>query len=707
MSKSEQKGLLVGGQQKITVEHWQRLACIYVRQSSPKQVLHNLGSQYNQYGLADRAEALGWKRERIRIIDADQGISGDGRQERDGFQELVTAVSLNQVGIIFSYEVARLARNNQEWYHLLDLAAVFGTLIADIDGIYDPRLYNDRLLLGLKGTLSEAELHLIQQRLNDGRLRKVERGEYRQRLPTGLVRLPDGSVVKDPDAQVRHTIELVLVKFEELGSGGQVLRYLHRENILLPRCQTSGTDQGQVVWKVATYDKIYDIIKNPAYAGTFAYGRRPHVDKQRQASQSEAKRLRFSSPEDWIQMQQDVYPAYISWEQYLRNQERLKQNATLWNERTQPAQGAAQRGKALLQGLTICGCCGYRMQVKYPSGAAPRYVCLTLHTRFKEPRCASLHAPSIDQVVVQAFFEAIQPAQLDALTAVLAEQEAERERLSQQWNERLKRVEYEVHLARRQYDAVDPDNRLVAAELERRWEEKLHQFQTSQEAYAHFEQTIPPTTLGSELREQLQHISETLPDLWHGDQLSNVHKKQLLRTLIDKVIVKREKPETVSVKIVWVCGYYSTFEVYPPIGRLADDTRYEEMLEQIRTLWQQDLDDKEIAQRLTAAGFKSARTDQVLASAVRRERLVRGWYSSFYLSYNAPKAGQYLTVGGIADQLGVKKHWVYHQLATQKIDPGLYIRHIKSRIYLFLDTPETIEQIRSLLPPGLQMGGEQ
>lgn len=705
MSRREQQVLLVGSQQKITHEHWQRLACIYVRQSSPKQVLHNLGSQYNQYGLADRAADLGWKRERIWIIDADQGVSGDGRAERDGFEELVTAVSLNQVGIIFGYEVARLARNNREWYHLLDLAAVFGTLIADIDGIYDPRLYNDRLLLGLKGTLSEAELHSIQQRLNDGRLRKVERSEYRQRLPTGLVRLPDGTVVKDPDDQVRHTIELVLVKFEELGSGGQVLRYLNQENILLPRCQTSGADQGQVVWKVATYDTVYDIIKNPAYAGTFVYGRRPHADKHRQARQSEAKRLRFGAPEDWLHRQPDVYPAYISWEQYLRNQERLKQNATLWNERTQPSQGAAQRGSALLQGLSVCGCCGYRMQVKYPS-SAPRYVCLSLHTRFKQARCASLHAPSIDQVVVQAFFEAIQPAQLDALAAVLTEQAAERERLSRQWHERLKRVEYEVHLARRQYDAVDPDNRLVAAELERRWEEKLTQLQLTQEAYAHFERTTPTTTVGADLRAQLQHISETLPGLWHTGQLSNAHKKELLRTLIDQVIVKRENPETVSVKIVWVSGHYSTFVVYPPMGRLVDDSRYEEMVEQIRSLWQQDVDDKEIARRLTAAGFKSARTDQVLASTVQRERLSRGWYGSFYLSYQASKVGQYLTVGGVADRLGVPKQWVYHHLANQTIDPRFYIRHIKSRIYLFVDTPEAITQIRSLLSPGLQLRGE-
>ena len=274
MSNPEYQLPSLGKQHKITEYHLQRLAYVYVRQSSPQQVLHNRESQINQYQLVQRAEKLGWKQKRIRVIDADQGISARESESRNGFKELVAEVSLGHVGIIFGYEVSRLARNNGDWYHLLDLAAVFGTLIADNDGVYDPRLYNDRLLLGLKGTMSEAELHLLRQRLDAGRMSQIRRGEYRQILPTGLVRLPDGSVIKDPDEHIQHVIELVLVKFEELGSCRQVLRYLRKENILLPRRQTNGAHVGELLWKPPSDAAIYEMLRNPAYAGAFAYGRR-------------------------------------------------------------------------------------------------------------------------------------------------------------------------------------------------------------------------------------------------------------------------------------------------------------------------------------------------------------------------------------------------------------------------------------------------
>jgi DNA invertase Pin-like site-specific DNA recombinase len=265
MSHVERPATLISGQQKITASHLERLACVYVRQSSREQMLRHQGSQINQYQLAERAAALGWPTGRIRVIDTDLGLSARDSATRSGFKELVAEVSLGHVGIIFGYEVSRLARNNSDWYHLLDLAAVFNTLIADYDGIYNLRLYNDRLLLGLKGTMSEAELHLLQLRLEAGRMRKVERGEHRQLLPTGLVRLSDGTVVKDADEQIRHTLELVLAKFEELGSCRQVLLYLRQAHILLPRRQTHGPQVGEVLWK------------QPAYAAVYSRPIRPHA----------------------------------------------------------------------------------------------------------------------------------------------------------------------------------------------------------------------------------------------------------------------------------------------------------------------------------------------------------------------------------------------------------------------------------------------
>jgi DNA invertase Pin-like site-specific DNA recombinase len=451
MNPSESKPVFLSGQYKITPAHLQRLAYIYVRQSTFKQVRENRESQLYQYHLSETAQALGWSQERIRVIDADLGHSGRESESREGFKELVAEISLGHVGIIFGYEVSRLARNNRDWYHLMDLAAIFGTLLADGDGIYDLKLHNDRLLLGLKGTMSEAELHILRQRLDGGRLTQVKRGEYRQHLPTGLVRQADGSVVKDPDDQVRHVIELVLTKFAELGSCRQVLRYLRREKMLLPRHQTAGLYKGELLWKVPSDAAIYEIICNPAYAGAFAYGRKQKDPTRHDPGRPATGRLKRPLNE-WLHLQQGVYPAYISWEQYLANQERLHQNALHYQEQQQQAQGIARSGAALLQGLARCGQCGCVMKLTYRH--VHRYHCDSLAKRFGESRCLSAPGPSVDEVVVQAFFEALQPAQLDALEAILKEQQLERHRLAQHWTDRLKRAQYEARLAERQYQLV-------------------------------------------------------------------------------------------------------------------------------------------------------------------------------------------------------------------------------------------------------------
>jgi len=418
---------------KIAPYHLERLAYVYVRQSSPKQVVHNRESQLYQLRLAQRAQELGWSAERTRLIDADLGLSGKDSTHRDGFQELVAAVSLGHVGIIFGYEVSRLARNNRDWYHLLDLAAAFGTLIADADGIYDPRLYNDRLLLGLKGTISEAELHWLRLRLEAGRMSQVQRGAYRQALPTGLVRLPDGTVVKDPDQQVQHVIELVFGKFAELGSCRQVLHYLSREHIWLPRRHTVGRLAGQLLWKPPTDSALNTMLHNPAYAGAFAYGRRQGDPARQQPKRPNTGRLR-QPMEKWLHLQPDVYPAYISWEQFVANQHRLQENSTLFARKAQNRRGPTREGAALLQGLAVCGKCGARMTVCYKT--THRYRCENLARRVHGRICASLHGAAIDQVVIEAFFEAIRPAQLDALEAVLKTQAAEHEQLTRHWQER-------------------------------------------------------------------------------------------------------------------------------------------------------------------------------------------------------------------------------------------------------------------------------
>jgi len=685
------------GHPKITSAHLQRWACIYIRQSTARQVKHNQESQVNQYQLSERASALGWHQERIRIIDTDLGLSGQTSEGRSGFNELVAEVSLGHVGIIFGYEVSRLARNNSDWYHLLDLAAVFGTLIADTDGVYDPRLYNDRLLLGLKGTMSEAELHLLRLRLREGLLRKVERGELAQSLPTGLVRLADGQVVKDPDDQVRHTLELVFAKFTQLGSCRQVLYYLRHAEVRLPRRQTTGLQIGEIVWKTPSYAAVYEILTNPAYAGAFVYGRHQVDPSRRQPGRPDTGHVSKSLAE-WLHIRHDVYPAYISWEQYLTNRSRLQDNATAFDHTCQPTRGAPRSGESLLQGLALCGVCGHHMYVTY--SPTHRYVCTELTRSLGEPMCQSIHGPAIDEVVVQAFLAALQPAHLDALEALLAEQATEHARLTRQWEERLKRARYDAHLAERQYQAVDPDNRLVASELERRWEEKLRQVQEVQEGYARFVNTQVPASIPPELRAQFRNISASLPTLWQGDQLTVVQKKELLRSLISQVILRRTDHDTVAVTIVWVSGHYTVVHARPPIYRLRDADQYEAMQQQIHELWQQGLSDEAIATQLTAAGFRSARQPVVDPQTVLRVRLACGWkYVDYHFAQHLHIEG-YLTTSELAERLGIGRTWVQRRIRNHTIAPGYVIHHPDHvHAYLLEDNPALLTQLKEELAP--------
>jgi DNA invertase Pin-like site-specific DNA recombinase len=675
---------------KITSQQQQRLAYIYVRQSTLKQVYENQESQAYQYRLKQRALELGWPQDRIRIIDTDLGVSGREATAREGFQTLVAEVSLGHVGIVFGYEVSRLARNNYDWYHLLDLAAIFGTLIADSDGIYDPRLYNDRLLLGLKGTMSEAELHLLRQRLDAGRMNQVKRGTYRQRLPTGYIRLPNGTVVKDPDDQVRHVIEMMFAKFAELGSVNKVLRYLRRNKILLPRRQNGGPQANQLLWKVASEAAITSMLHNPAYAGAFAYGRRQIDPTRRDPARPAAGRIRKPMSE-WLHLQQDAYPAYITWEQYLANQERIHQNGLRFVENRHKAQGIARDGPGLLQGLVICGRCGHHLQVVYKH--TPRYICRGLSRTTDAPSaCTSVRAPAVDQAVMQAFFDAIQPAQIDALEAILASQSVERERLGCQWQEKLKRAQYEARLAQRQYDLVDPENRLVAVELERRWEEKLLQLRQTEEDHHHFQQTPMPDSIPSHLRDLFRDVSTRLPELWPA--LSNAQKKELLRSLISHVIVKRPVSDQIEARIVWISGYYSDHTSLTPIHKEQDVSGYEEMVARIRKLWEKGYNDEQMAAQLTAEGFHSARSPYVTVKSVMKIRLARKWYLPREQMRRVEEIEGFFTARGLAKRLGVNHSTVYRFIYKEVIPPECVTRDTASGVYLISNDPPLIEQLR-------------
>jgi DNA invertase Pin-like site-specific DNA recombinase len=679
------------GHLKITRAHLERLAIIYVRQSSPKQVRQNQESQFNQRSLVERAQALGWHAQRVQVLDADLGQSAAHAAGRDDFKALTAEVALGHVGIIFGWEVSRLARNNADWYQLLDLAALFGTLIADVEGVYDPRLYNDRLLLGLKGTMSEAELHMLRQRLNAGRLSKVARGDYVQHLPTGLTRLPDGRVVKDPDEQVRQVIELVFAKFEELGSCQKVLRFFKHNNILLPRHQTSGFRWGELLWKKPSAAAVYEMLCNPAYAGAFVYGRRPK-DPTRKIPGRHATGVVRKPINEWACIRHDVYPAYISWEQFLANQAKMHDNAMRHDERSRPGRGAPREGAALLQGLATCGECGHIMRAVYKPGV--RYICHGLTKEFAEPMCASMDGPSIEAVVTQAFFDAIQPAQLDALQALLAQRRQEHLQVERHWEQQLQRVTYEAHLARRRYESVDPDNRLVAAELEQRWEEGLVAVRETQEAAERFRQEPAAPDLAPELREQLAHIAQYLPELWRSGRLTNEHKKQLLRSLVSRVVLKRVASDRIEVKIVWVSGHFSIAYVQPPIWRECDVPGYDQMVERIHELWSLGHADEAIAARLTEEGFHSARSVTVTTDSVMKIRLRHKWYLKFHQSRHADELDGHLTVSGLAKLVGVERSWVYRRLEAGKIDQCYWTRHRQSGVYLIVNDPQLIENLR-------------
>jgi DNA invertase Pin-like site-specific DNA recombinase len=668
---------------KLTPQHLERKAVIYVRQSSPKQVREHLDSQLTQRTLVGRAQQLGWHAERIEVFDGDLGQSATGIHERDDFKALAAEVALGHVGVVFGWQVSRLARNNAEWYQLLDLAALFGTLIADTDGLYDPRLYNDRLLLGLKGTMSEAEHYLMRQRLHAGRLSKVQRGEYVQRLPTGLIRLADNRVVKDPDRQVQQVIELVLHTFEELGACYRVMRYCRQHDILLPRRQ--GREPGGLRWRTASEIIIGSIITNPAYAGAFVYGRRTG-DPGRHSP-------RRRPMEEWQCIMHDAYPAYISWAQFVANQERLGDNARRYGNKTGQGRGAPREGAALLQGLITCGVCGYRMNVAYRPRS--RYMCTAMVRRFGQSCSLHLEGPPIEAFVVQAFFDAIAPARLETLDEVLAQRQRDHQRLETYHHQQVTQARFSANLARRRYEQVDPQYRLAAAELERDWDDKLRALRQAEEATARFAQEPAEPTLSPELRAQLLNLSQSLPTWWSSQQLGHDQRKALLRSLISQVVVKRPAADRVEVKIIWVSGHFSEGIVIPPILHQRQATGYDTMVERTGQLWSQGYTDAQIAQTLSAEGFRSARRDRVLPRTVLRIRNQHQWVSRYHQHRLAIKIDQRWTIHGLAAHLGVAREWFYTRIRSGFLREPDVMRKPPYGNYLIRDDAELLERLRA------------
>lgn len=666
----------------ITPQHLARLAMIYIRQSSPQQVLSNQESLRLQYALKQRAQELGWPPERVEVIDADLGLTAAAAQHRAGFKELLARVTLGEVGIILSLDVTRLSRNCSDWYPLLDLCGFKHCLIADRDGIYDPATANGRLLLGLKGQISELELYTIRARLTAGLLSKAARGELALQLPVGLTRDERGVVRKDPNLEVQQQIELVFATFLQVRSASKTAKVLNDQQLSIPRRDRFG----DVAWRRPTIGAVLLILRNPAYAGAFVYGRRLFVRKD-----LAHRPLRRDLPiKDWKQRVPDKYPAYIGWETYEKIQQMLDDNrAEYTRERTR---GVPRDGAALLQGIAYCAESGHKMSIQYKQGN--HYRCAELRSRYGVPVCQHIPADPVDAAVVAAFFAALSPAELNIYEQALREETAAADKLVKARLQQIERLRYEAALAERQFRRVDPDNRLVAAELERRWEEALRALRQAEVEW----QTLPAlpveaVPLDQNLRGALLDLGRRLPELWAGGVLTRAQKKALLRSLIDKVVIRRAVRDRVETRIVWRGGATTEFEVLIAVGSFKALSNAGEMERRIVALIQEGYTDQEAARILTAEGYRSPRRYQVIESTVRNIRLKHG----IFVDRHHPRRqrpGGYLPLAQVAGLLGVKQHWLYYQIRSGHLKVS---RDRASGLYLIPEKPEALRQLRKLI----------
>jgi DNA invertase Pin-like site-specific DNA recombinase len=537
---------------KIKPEHLQRAAYVYVRQSTTFQVRHHREGQQRQYELEPRARQLGFGQ--VVVIDEDLGKSGSGMQERPGFGRLLAAVCQGLAGAVFALEASRLARNNRDWHYLVDLCALTGTLLIDDDGVYDPKVLNDRLLLGLKGTMSEFELGLMRQRARQAYLQKVRRGEAMWEVPVGFVRSKDGRIEKTPDRQVQQAIEMVFSKFRHFGSARQTLFWLRDEQLTLPHA-VPGTASHELIWQPPRLSRVHQILSNPCYAGAFAFGRTATKTIVTEDRIRRSPSRRYRPLEEWEVLIVDHHEGYIRWSDYLENRQIMAKNVA---KRETESAGAVKKGPALLSGLLRCGRCGRKMQVGYSGsrGTVGRYLCQGRRDERGSGSCFSMGRLTVDQMVGEQVLESIAPAGVEAALQAQALDVAADEEKRRALELTLERARYEAQRAKRQYDSVDPENRLVASQLEARWNRSL-------QAVAELEtrmQTLPQVTssVSAEQKKQLLELGENLPRLWNEPQAPVELKKQILRTVIVEIVVQSGADSPVHrLQIHWAGGVHT------------------------------------------------------------------------------------------------------------------------------------------------------
>jgi DNA invertase Pin-like site-specific DNA recombinase len=652
---------------KVERQHLQRRAYVYVRQSTVAQVERNAESRERQYELVERAVALGWQAAEVVVVDEDQGRSAKSADGRDGFQGLVAEVGLGRVGIVLGIEVSRLARSNADWYGLLDLCALTDTLIADSDGIYHPGLHNDRLVLGLKGTMSEAELHVLRARLRGGSLHKAAKGELRLPLPAGLEYDETGRIRITPDEAVADAIATVFAYFDELTSARQVMLRLLEEDRQLPRKARSDR---QLRWATPTYKAIHEILTNPCYAGAYAYGRKR--TERRVEGGVIRERQRRAPREEWHVCIEGHHPGYITFERYLANQQRLRAN---WRPPRGEGGGAAREGRALLQGLVRCGRCGRRMQVGYSGKTlVPHYSCVRGNQLYGTERCQSVGGRRIAQVVLDAVFEALRPVGIEATLRAIEHANSNHQAVVRSAQLELERAQIHADRARRQFDACEPENRLVARTLEREWEQRLTELRRAEHALIEVGARRPdPLT-----DEEIAWCGRDGIDLRHvfpAPTTSDRERKQLLRAILTDVVVtvdRTSEQHAAALRVVWEGGAVTEHTV--PLPRTGSHTRCtdQDTIALVRQLAER-YPDKQIAAILARQGRRTGAGNPFTAHRVAGLRA----------HHNIPAApvratahdGEMVTVAKAASELGVSTATVHRWLREgfimgEQITPG-------------------------------------
>jgi DNA invertase Pin-like site-specific DNA recombinase len=653
---------------KIKPAHTQRSAFVYIRQSTPSQVEHNRESTQRQYALVDRAVELGWQREQVSVVDEDLGLSGSSTDKRSGFARLIAAVALRLAGIVLGIEVSRLARNNADWYHLLDLCAMTDTLIGDADGIYHPAWFNDRLLLGLKGTMSEAELHIIRARLEGGIRNKAARGELRRALPTGFVwGEDDGEVLLHPDESVRQAIRCVFERFAELGSARRVWLWLCTEGLSFPSQYNYGAT---IRWGAPTYTAVHSILTNPVYAGAYVYGKSRHERMLNEEGKIK-QRSRKLPQSQWAVLIHEHHQGYIDRATYEANQERIGKNV-----RPRPHQpgGAVREGAALLQGIASCGHCGRKLRTQYPGrNARPGYYCAGKNiVNGRGVYCLNIGGVQIDQAVAQALIEAIKPAALEATLQATQQLESDHDAALSQWRLAVERTRYEAERAERRYRAVDPENRLVARGLEAAWEMRLRDLEQAQAELERKTQSRP-RTLSLEEVQCIRDLGADLNRVWAAPTTTDRDKKELLRTLLEEVIITVQRDEfRAHLTLRWKGGMITELDVHLPRLNPARIRTDEDTVELVRRL-AVHYPDGVIAGILNRQGRKTVRSERFCANQVGSLRRYR--HIARFEPPAQPPQGELVTIAGAAEKLGVAPSTIHRWLAEgiiagEQITPG-------------------------------------